>query len=120
MNLAAAFIAASNGRVLYRISAVLGQLHPERSDDRASTWQPIPLPGNRYPTVLAVDPRDEYSVWATAAGVLYHSLDGGGTWQKAELPHPSSWQINSMTFDPSGRVLHVAFESHGVWELELR
>ena len=114
-------VAPSNRDILYRVSAIPpGQLRPERSETRGATWHTIPLPASRYPDLLAVDPLDENTVWAAASGILYRSSDGGETWQNVDLPAPSSWLINAMTFDAEGRVLHVAFESHGVWELSIR
>src|SRR5204862_7736192 len=57
-------VAPSNGTVVYRIGANGGSPRLERSDDRAMTWRAATLPGGRSPSTMAVDPRNESSVWA--------------------------------------------------------
>jgi hypothetical protein len=57
-------------------------------------------------------------VWAAAFdGPLYHSVNGGATWQKVDGPFLTSTGAWTMRIDPAGRRLHVAFPEHGVWEL---
>jgi photosystem II stability/assembly factor-like uncharacterized protein len=109
-------VAPSNGNVLYRLGANAGQPRPERSDDRGSTWRAIPLPDVVLSQAIAVDPRNENSVWVSAGSRLYHSADGGTTWQKEARPFLTSIAPTILRFDPSGR-LHIAFPEHGVWEL---
>jgi photosystem II stability/assembly factor-like uncharacterized protein len=111
-------VAPTNGKTLYRIGAHGGRPRTERSDDRGSTWTPFPLPGEWYPSAIAVDPRYEYSVWAaTFNGVLYHSTNGGSLWQKIDAPFLTAGSAIALSVDASGHVLHVAYPSHGVWEL---
>ena len=117
-------VAPSNGTVLYRTTSDFSA-YPERSDDRGVTWRPVArLPGFRGPSALAVDPRDENSVWAAAfnayfplEAVLYHSTDGGAHWQVFDGPFGSPFPAAMMRFDPNGGVLHVAYPGHGIWEL---
>ena len=113
-------VAPANGKVLYRIGAHSGRPRTERSDDRGATWAPVPLPGEWYPSAIAVDPRFEYSVWAaTFNGVLYHSANGGYVWEKVDAPFLTSSSAVALSFDANGHVLHVAWPSHGVWELSV-
>lgn len=114
---AAIVVAPSKGEVLYRIVDDAGIPRMERSDDRAATWRRLPLPNGVVPNAIAVDPRNENSAWAAAGSGIYHSADGGVTWQKVEGPFLTSSPATSMRFDPSGRRLHVVFPEHGVWEL---
>jgi photosystem II stability/assembly factor-like uncharacterized protein len=115
-------VAPSNGNVLYRIGANGGHPRPERSDDRGETWHAATLPGEAYPSSLTVDPNDENSVWAAVyvygAG-LYHSADGGAHWTEVKGPAGEPVAAIALRFDPTGRVLHVAYPGHGVWELTL-
>lgn len=102
--------------MLYRISYNGGRPRPERSDDRGTTWHVAPLPLDAFASVLAVDPRDENSVWATASG-LFHSTDGGAHWTKIDGPFGAAVIASALRFDASRRVLHVAYPNHGVWQL---
>ena len=111
-------VAPSNGSVLYRVAANFGRPRIERSDDRATTWRPVPLPNNDYPQAIAVDPRNESSVWASGSS-LYHSTDGGATWETVDGPFLATYPPRLLRFDATGRVLHVVYQSHGVWELTL-
>jgi photosystem II stability/assembly factor-like uncharacterized protein len=110
-------VAPSDGRVIYRIASNVGQPRPARSNDGGATWTLIPLPSNASATTIAVDPRNANSVWAGADGTLYHSADGGATWLKEKGPFASPATPLALRFDPTGRVLHVVFPQHGVWEL---
>jgi photosystem II stability/assembly factor-like uncharacterized protein len=118
-------VAPSNGMVVYRIGAHVGSPRPERSDDRGMTWRPATLPGGVFASALAVDPRDENSVWAFAYEGLYHSTDGGAHWTQVDGPFGTlvsgtlgtAVSAPALRFDPTGHVLHVAYPGHGVWEL---
>jgi hypothetical protein len=113
-------VAPSNGAVVYRIGANGGSPRLERSDDRAMTWRAATLPGGLYPSTMAVDPRNENSVWAAVFQYgegLFHSTDGGAHWEEVKSPFGATVASPTMRFDPSGRVLHVAYPNHGVWEL---
>src|SRR6185503_8032433 len=120
-------VAPSKGTVLYRIGANGGRPRPERSDDRGDTWRAATLPNGETPTTLAVDPRDENSVWAAvfptflySSRGLFHSTDGGAHWVEVKGPFGEPVSPSALRFDPSGRVLHVAYANHGVWELEIQ
>jgi photosystem II stability/assembly factor-like uncharacterized protein len=113
-------VAPSNGKVLYRIGANGGRPRPERSDDRGQTWRAATLPFGAYPSSLTVDPHDESSVWAavyTYGEGLYHSTDGGAHWSEVTGPMGEHVAAIALRFDATGRVLHVAYPGHGVWEL---
>jgi photosystem II stability/assembly factor-like uncharacterized protein len=113
-------VAPSNGTVLYRIGSNGGRPRSERSDDRGATWTPVPLPGEPYPSAIAVDPHNEYSVWvATFNGAIYHSANGGFVWEKVDTPFLTATSAVALRFDASGHTLHVAWPSHGVWELSV-
>lgn len=115
-------VAPSNGKVLYRIGANGGSPRPERSDDRGETWHAATLPGGAYPSSLTVDPNDENSVWAAVylyGEGLYHSADDGAHWTEVKGPVGEPVAAIALRFDPTGRVLHVAYPGHGVWELTL-
>lgn len=115
-------VAPSNGKVLYRIGANGGRPRPERSDDRGETWRAATLPHEASPSSLTVDPNDENSVWAAGyvygAGI-YHSTDGGAHWTEVKGPWGERVAAIALRLDPTGRVLHVAYPGHGVWELTL-
>ncbi len=103
--------------MLYRTSAQANAgLRPERSDDRGETWHAATLPQETLPSSLTVDPNDENSVWATGTG-LYHSADGGAVWSEVKGPKGEHVAAIALRFDPTGRVRHVAYPGHGVWEL---
>jgi photosystem II stability/assembly factor-like uncharacterized protein len=113
-------IAPSKPSVLYRIGANVGRPQVERSDDRGATWRPVPFPNVDYPGVIAIDPRDENSVWSSGEyfGAFFHSSDGGATWQPVERPFRSVSPVG-LWFSPTGLTLHAIFGEHGVWELSL-
>jgi photosystem II stability/assembly factor-like uncharacterized protein len=113
-------VAPSNGNVVYRIGANNGSPRPERSDDRGTTWHAATLPLGIYPSSLAVDPRNENSVWAAVylyGEGLFHSTDGGAHWEEVLGAFGTHVKASALRFDPTGRVLHVAYPGHGVWEL---
>jgi len=117
-------VAPSDGNILYRFGIDAGVFRLERSADRGATWRPTAQPPGGLPQqsvggphALAVDPRDANSVWTSNGVDLVHSPDGGATWQKVPPPFTVSYGPTKLVFDPSGRVLHVAFPNHGVWEL---
>jgi photosystem II stability/assembly factor-like uncharacterized protein len=115
-------VAPSNGSVVYRIAANFGRPGPERSDDHGTTWHAATLTGGVYPSALAVDPRDANSVWAAVSQYgsgLYRSNDGGQHWEEVPGPFGTDVNASALRFDPSGKVLHVAYPGHGVWELTL-
>ena len=108
-------VAPSNGNVLYRIAHDLGYRRLERSDDAMVTWRRVA--NDFYPMAVAVDPRDENSVWIANDIDLWHSADGGAAWQKVDPPFLVSDGAIALRFDPAGR-LHVVYPEHGVWELQ--
>ncbi len=115
-------VAPSNGSVVYRIGANGGRPRPERSEDRGATWTAATLPGGVYPSSLAVDPRDENSIWAAVFQYgegLFHSTDGGAHWTEVKGPVGEHVAASALRFDPRRAVLHVAYPGHGVWELTL-
>lgn len=110
-------VAPSRGDVLYRVTYERGLPYLERSDDRAATWRRLVLPaGDQYPQTMAVDPRDANSLWVGARLTLYHSTDGGATWQTIVPPFVTANGVTALAVDPRGR-LHVVYPQHGVWEL---
>lgn len=113
-------VAPSNGTVVYRIGAHNGSPRPERSNDRGATWTAATLPRGVFPSSLAVDPRNENSVWAALdlyGEGLFHSTDGGANWEEVLSPFGTHVKASAIRFDPTGHVLHVAYPGHGVWEL---
>jgi len=116
---AALVVAPSNGSVLYRVSFADSKDHAERSDDRGATWRALGITQQFQAPALAVDPRDANSVWAAANLLLEHSTDGGATWQIVDPPFRVTDNATKLVFDPSGRVLHVVYPNHGVWELNV-
>lgn len=107
-------VAPSNGSVLYRVGV---NSQPERSADRGATWSVIALPAGSAIQAIAVDPRNENAVWAGAGANIFRSSDGGKTWTAVAPPFAVPGNVTRLLFDPSGRVLHVTFPEHGVWEL---
>jgi len=81
----------------------------------AATWRRLPLE-SIDPQAVAVDPRSADSVWISANVFLYHSTDGGLTWQTVDAPFLVVNGATTLRFDAAGR-LHVAYPDHGVWEL---
>jgi photosystem II stability/assembly factor-like uncharacterized protein len=109
-------VAPSNGNVLYRSSTARANYHVERSDDRGATWRALALPEVPLSPAIAVDPRDADSVWVAQDAGLYHSSDGGVTWQSVDQPFLITNGAVRLVFDPSGRILYAAYPNHGVWQ----
>jgi photosystem II stability/assembly factor-like uncharacterized protein len=105
--------------VLYRVGLDKGFHQPQRSDDRGATWSAIALPAPSPVQSIAVDPRDANAVWVAAGTNIYRSNDGGKTWTTVAPPFPVANGATKLLFDPSGRVLHVTFPEHAVWELTI-
>ncbi len=79
-----------------------------RSDDGGATWTALRWPGERdFAQPIAVDPRDERSVWIGLA----HSTDGGVTW----TVESSNVPILSVAFNPDGTVLYGLGRDYSVW-----
>jgi hypothetical protein len=78
-------VAASSGapeRLLRASPALL-----EESRDGGRTWLELPLPfAPDRPVALAFAPVDTGSVWLLGETELLHSADGGGVWERRDLP----------------------------------
>jgi photosystem II stability/assembly factor-like uncharacterized protein len=93
-----------------------------RSEDAASTWQPVaPSPlGSTLPLFLVADPRVSTTVYGFAAGHFFRSLNGGANW----IGHSAGLRPFKLTgplvLDPDrpGRVL-AGTASGEVIEIEL-
>jgi photosystem II stability/assembly factor-like uncharacterized protein len=111
-------IAPSNPLRLYRVgytniasTQFFGLL---RSDDGAVSWTLLPLPEELGGAVaVVVDPSDAQSLWiASGAGNIFHSSDGGTTWQDAGFPVP----VFDLAIAADGSRLHAATHTVGVWD----
>jgi len=89
-----------------------------RSDDGAVSWTLLRLPEELAGTVavavaVVVDPGDAQSLWiASYLGNIYHSSDGGNTWQDAGFPIPAF----DLAIAADGSRLHAAPHTFGVWD----
>jgi hypothetical protein len=62
---------------------------------------------------VVVDPGDSQSVWfASNGGTIYHSTDGGLTWQNAGIPVPAL----ELAIAADGSRLHAATSTSGIWD----
>ncbi len=75
-----------------------------RSDDRGATWRDLDLglPPNTWAQLLAYDPRNPATVYATTTGPshLRRSDDRGNSW--IGIPRTESWGIEDLAFDLRG------------------
>ncbi len=109
-------IAPSNPLRLYRtgntiIGSTLG-FGLLRSDDGAVSWTLLRLP-EEFAGAVVVDPGDAQSLWiASGEGNIFHSSDGGNTWQNAGFPVP----VFGLAIAADGSRLHAATSTFGVWD----
>jgi photosystem II stability/assembly factor-like uncharacterized protein len=108
-------VAPSNGDVLYvgtgeannqRSSYWGNGVH--RSDDGGKTWRHLGLDGTDHIARIAVHPQNPDDVWVAALGALYtandtrglyHSTDGGKTWQRPLHQGPDTGCVD-VVLDP--------------------
>lgn len=123
-------VAPSRSSTLYRaayVNAAIGTCtnggaYPFfRSDDGGVTWTRFSWPGQcaSQPRAMAIDPRDARSVWVVSGnGRLFHTADGGETWDIPDQPPGSiiSIGITDLAFSADGATLHAAVFGQGVWE----
>ncbi|HUR81415.1 MAG TPA: hypothetical protein VM733_11650, partial [Thermoanaerobaculia bacterium] len=111
-------VAPSRPETIYRLTntaAGLLQSGLFRSDDGGATWIALRWPGERDSTLpIAVDPRDERSLWIGLA----HSADGGVTWTVEPSTAPGS--IRTVAFNRDGTVLWGLAGNYSVWKANVR
>ncbi|MEM6314203.1 MAG: hypothetical protein AAF743_08950, partial [Planctomycetota bacterium] len=115
--------------------------HASSTDEIAdATWHPVPLisreildrlaerglpalggEGGQWLRDLALGPDGETAIWGTDVGGLYRSLNGGVTWEPANVGFTPRG-TNCVAFDPrdASRIIAVgantaAFERHGIY-----
>jgi photosystem II stability/assembly factor-like uncharacterized protein len=111
-------IAPTNPSRLYRSGfttiASIQAIGLLRSDDGGTSWTLLHSPED-FGGVIAVvvDPGDSQSVWfASNGGTIYHSTDGGLTWQNAGVPVPAI----ELAIAADGSRLHAATSTSGIWD----
>jgi photosystem II stability/assembly factor-like uncharacterized protein len=102
-------VAPSRSSTLYRSANGL-----QRSDDGGATWRNVNAPG--AVDRIAVDPLSESSLWIAGDGKLWHSADGGRTWEEETGNLPAA--VEQLIVDRDGRHLHVL--AGGVWDAVVR
>jgi len=102
-------VAPSRSSTLYRSANGL-----QRSDDGGATWHAVESPVAVHH--IAVDPRAESSLWIAGEGTLWHSADGGRTWEEQTGNLPAA--VEQLLVDRDGRHLHVL--AGGVWDAAVR
>jgi photosystem II stability/assembly factor-like uncharacterized protein len=87
-----------------------------RSDDGAVSWTLLRLPeelAGAVAVAVVVDPGDAQSLWiASYLGNIFHSSDGGNTWQDAGFPVP----VFDLAIAADGSRLDAATHTFGVWD----
>ncbi|HXH41777.1 MAG TPA: hypothetical protein VNN08_24345 [Thermoanaerobaculia bacterium] len=112
-------IAPSNSSRLYRTGfAFIGNSQSTgglfRSDDGGMSWTLLRWPDELAGAIAVVpDPGDAQSLWvASAVGRIFHSADGGATWQNAGNPVAAV----DLAIAADGSRLHAATSTFGVWD----
>ena len=100
-------IAPSNPAVLYAVARGQNVL---RSDDGGATWQPAHGGLPVEPFVLAVDPRDPRTAFASQyAGAIWKTTNGGASWRLTTGVETSCVLPLAIVFDPRrSRTLYTA------------
>ncbi|HEY0782549.1 MAG TPA: hypothetical protein VGE98_08850 [Thermoanaerobaculia bacterium] len=86
-----------------------------KSDDRGSSWHPLPLgPGIRN---LIVDPGTPSTLYAVDAATVWKSADAGATWtaQNGGLPSGGGFELRQIAIDPRGSGTVALATSRGVF-----
>jgi photosystem II stability/assembly factor-like uncharacterized protein len=96
-----------------------------RSTDGGKSWSAIGLAGD-YVTSVAIDAANPRTVYAGArlvsfsgVGGVFRSADGGDTWAPFESGLPLFHGVTELAIDSTGRNLHAAATSGGVYDYEL-
>src|SRR5260370_1978542 len=71
-----------------------------RIDTASGLSQKLYAPGLAAASSLTVDPQNSNIIYATAAGIIMRSSDGGNTWTTLPVI-PSVVTVNSVTVDPT-------------------
>jgi uncharacterized protein (TIGR03437 family) len=71
-----------------------------RIDTASGSSQKVYSPGLAAASSITVDPGNSNTLYATDAGILVRSLDGGNIWSRL-LAFPSVTTVNSVTVDPT-------------------
>jgi photosystem II stability/assembly factor-like uncharacterized protein len=81
----------------------------------AETWRVAPLFGGEVHSVAFAPTDPAVAIAGTAAGQVYVSRDGGGSWQHAGRTFPlPGWVVAALSFDPN-RPTRVWAALRGVW-----
>jgi photosystem II stability/assembly factor-like uncharacterized protein len=74
-----------------------------RSQDSAKTWSPIQLvspPNTIDIETFNYNPHDQNEIYYILEDVLYHTFDGGRTWQTRALPASGKFKASNILVDP--------------------
>jgi photosystem II stability/assembly factor-like uncharacterized protein len=91
--------------------------HVFRSNDGGTTWTNVSAGLPNIPAnAVQIDPANPDTVWVAADVGVYRSSDAGATWGAFSNLLPNAL-AKDLVFVPSLRLLRVALQSRGVWEI---
>jgi photosystem II stability/assembly factor-like uncharacterized protein len=92
--------------------------HVFRSDDGGSSWTDVSAGLPEIPVnAIAIDPSDGDTVWVAADVGVHRTTDAGATWSPYGLGLPNAL-AKDMLLHAETRLLRVATQSRGVWEID--
>jgi photosystem II stability/assembly factor-like uncharacterized protein len=97
----------------------IGGSHVFRSDDSGTSWNEVSSGLPNIPVnAIEVDPTARDTVWVAADVGVYRSTDAGASWQAFNNGLPNAL-AKDLLFHASSRLLRVATQSRGVWEINV-
>jgi len=93
---------------------LLGTNRIYESTNGADLWSPLSAPKTNGWTVsdnvdaLAVAPSDAETVYASAGGHIFVTIDRGSSWQQRDIDVPGDPHVRALLVDPSNRLLAYA------------
>ncbi|MFY9588527.1 MAG: hypothetical protein WAT66_13835, partial [Actinomycetota bacterium] len=93
--------------------------HVFRSDNGGTAWNDVSAGLPTIPVnAIELDPNNTSVVWVAADVGVYRSSDAGATWAAYNNLLPNAL-AKDLVFVPAQRLLRVAMQSRGVWEIDV-